>query len=403
MKDIVVIANFCRDLSENDNGRFVYLCNELAKYHHVELITSSFSHIKKERRNISEIPWPFKVTFLEETGYKKNVSVQRFFSHYVWGQSVKKYLKSRKKPDIIYCAVPSLTGPFCAAKYCEKNDIKFVIDVQDLWPLAFKMVFNIPVLSDIIFAPFDWLVNGVYSRADEVVAVSDEYVKRALAVNKKCRQGLTVYLGTKSETYDIGALGTPVYKKKDDKIFVAYCGSLAASYDVPNLMRGIKILNDKGAKGIELIVMGDGANQEKLEALAKELNIDAVFTGRLPYDEMCAQLSECDIAVNPIRKGSAGSVINKVGDYAMAGIPVINTQECQEYRDLLDEYNAGINCECENPYEIAQALEKLISSESLRAQMGRNSRKLGEERFDRKHTYQKIVDLIYKLSGEIDA
>ena len=28
MKDIVIIANFCRDFSETDNGRFMYLCKE---------------------------------------------------------------------------------------------------------------------------------------------------------------------------------------------------------------------------------------------------------------------------------------------------------------------------------------------------------------------------------------
>ena len=40
MKDIVIIANFCRDFSETDNGRFMYLCKELSKEHNVEIITS---------------------------------------------------------------------------------------------------------------------------------------------------------------------------------------------------------------------------------------------------------------------------------------------------------------------------------------------------------------------------
>ena len=107
---------------------------------------------------------------------------------------------------------------------------------------------------------------------------------------------------------------------------------------------------------------------------------------------MVSLLTQCNIAVNPIRKGSAGSVINKVGDYAMAGLPVINTQECQEYRNLLIEYNAGINCNCEDAKSVSVALKRLIKDEKLRNQMSRGSRKLGLEKFDRGMTYQLIVD-----------
>lgn len=35
-------------------------------------------------------------------------------------------------------------------------------------------------------------------------------------------------------------------------------------------------------------------------------------------------------------------------DYARTGIPVINTQENKEYRDLLDKYIAGINYPCDD-------------------------------------------------------
>jgi hypothetical protein len=48
VKDIVIIANFCRDFSETDNGRFMYLCKELAKDNKVEIITNDFIHGQKK-------------------------------------------------------------------------------------------------------------------------------------------------------------------------------------------------------------------------------------------------------------------------------------------------------------------------------------------------------------------
>lgn len=59
----------------------------------------------------------------------------------------------------------------------QKNKIPLIIDIQDLWPEAFKMAFNIPIISDILFAPMMRQANNIYSRADVIMAVSDTYVK----------------------------------------------------------------------------------------------------------------------------------------------------------------------------------------------------------------------------------
>ena len=394
MKDIVIIANFCRDFSENDNGRFMYLCKELSKKHNVEIITSDFSHSSKKHKEQLSIKWPFKITFLHESGYKKNISIQRFLSHHAWGKEVKRYLAGRNKPDIIYCAIPSLTAPLEAAKYCEQNNTRFIIDIQDLWPEAFQMALDVPVISDIAFFPFKLIANAIYKRADEVIAVSDTYVKRALSVNKKGKSGHTVFLGTKLETYDSGALTMPFIEKTNDEIWIGYCGSLSASYDIPNLIRAVKILHDKNIQNIKLIIMGDGAHKQIFESIANDSGICTVFTGRLIYEQMCATLNQCDIVVNPIKHGSAASIINKHGDYASSGLPVVNSQESIEYRNLIEQYNMGLNCKNEDAEDMATKLETLILDKKLRIEMGKNARLCAEERFDRANSYKTIISVI---------
>lgn len=394
MKDIVIISNFSGSLSENGNGRFTYLCRELSKNNKVELITSDFSHGKKKRREPLTEEHPFVVTFVNEPGYKKNVSLKRFFSHCRWGINVKKYLENRECPDIIYCAVPSLTAAFVASRYCKTHNIKFVIDVQDLWPEAFKMVFNLPGISNLLFLPFGMIANEIYKSADEVIAVSDTYVSRALSVNKKCTSGHTVFIGTRLETFDEGASEMPQYTKPDGTIWIGYCGSLSVSYDIPTLINAIKNICDKGFSGIKLMIMGDGAYRQQFEDLASEKGVDAVFTGRLPYSQMCAQLCECDIVVNPIKRGSAASIINKHSDYAASGLPVVNSQDSEEYRNLIEEYNMGFNCNNEDADDMADKLELLICNESMRKEMGTNARRCAEEKFDRKNSYVEIYNII---------
>ncbi len=393
MKDIVIIANFCRDFSETDNGRFMYLCKELSKENKVEIITSDFNHSAKKHKSPLSHKWPFKITFLHETGYKKNISVQRFVSHYRWGKEVGKYLRKRKKPDVIYCAVPSLTAPLQAAKYCEKNEIKFIIDIQDLWPEAFKMAFHIPIISDIVFAPFSAYVNGVYKRADEICAVSKTYANRAARVNDKCKKAHVAFLGTKLATFDEYAIKNPVVKPQN-KLWLGYCGSLGSSYDITIVLDALSILKRRGVNVPTFIVLGDGELKEQFEQHAKDLKIDCIFTGRLPYELMCGWLAACDIAVNPIKAGSAGSIINKHGDYAAAGIPVLNTQESEEYRELVKKTRMGFNCKNEDADRLADKLLLLIENEKLRLQMGKNARRCAEQRFDRANSYQVLLKCI---------
>lgn len=288
--------------------------------------------------------------------------------------------------------MPSLTAPYIAAKYCKKKNIRFVIDIQDLWPEAFKMVFKVPVISTLVFAPFTCLANYIYSHADSVCAVSETYVKRALDVNKKVASGVSVYLGTRLAEFDKYAKQPISMEKYSNEIWLAYIGTLGHSYDLTSVFDAIKILTEQKIQNLKLIVMGDGPLRNQFEKDSASLPV--FFTGKLPYSEMVALLTKCDISVNPIKSGSAGSIINKVGDYAASGLPVINTQECPEYWDIVESKQIGINCENGNSLQMAETIKLLLDNQELRKEFGANNRKLAEERFDREKSYPLLVEAI---------
>lgn len=393
--DIVIVAQYLDNLEhlEMSNGRFVYLARMLAKKNKVEIVTTTFLHSEKHQAKVIPSYWKgVKITPLYEPGYPQNICLKRLESHRMLAENVKNYLEKRTRPDVLYAAVPSLSLAYEAAKYCKKNRVRFIIDIQDLWPEAFKMIFNIPLISDLIFMPMTRQANQIYSLADEIVAVSHTYADRALRVNKKCRKVLVAYLGTDKHNFDKYAKKSKRLQNSKE-IRIVYVGSLSRSYDIHSVIEAIKIIENK----VHLIVIGDGPLKESFKEHAQSIGIKYTFVGRLPYSQMVEQLCNCDIAVNPICKGSAGSIINKVGDYAMAGLPVINTQESQEYRELIEIYQAGLNCICGDTNSIADAMKRLIDDKNFRNTLGKNSRKLGEDRFDRRKSYQKIVDCIEKL------
>lgn len=406
--DIVIIAQYIGDLEhlEKTNGRFIYLGGMLSEENEVEILTTTFLHGSKSQAQ--HIPASFqgcKITALYEPGYPKNVCLQRLASHHKLAKNIKKYLYQRKKPDVIYAAVPALSIAAETAKYCRRKHVKFIVDVQDLWPEAFQMVFHVPLLSNAVFYPMKKQADRIYALADEIIAVSQTYADRALSVSKKCQEAAVVYLGTAKHVFDeyakAGMLLNVRYKiireemqngSGRDTTRLVYVGTLGHSYDISVVLAALRELSNEEMKKVQFIVIGDGPKRKQFEQEA--VGLPVIFTGMIPYMEMVWLLCRCDIAINPIKKGAAQSIINKHMDYAMAGLPVINTQECMEYRNLLEQYNCGINCQCENANSVARAIRYLMEKENIQKEMGKRHREMAEELFDRGRSYRKIVNKI---------
>ena len=400
MKDILLVTNYWHFKIEKESSRYLFLADLISKENDLslEIVTSTFYHAtKKQRRYSNEFlnSFQYKISLIDEPGYKKNISIKRLYSHNVFAKNVLKYLKKRKKPDLIYLVVPSLDVANQVSKYANHNKIP-LIDIQDLWPEAFKMAIDIPIISDVLFYPMMKKANKIYSRADKILAVSKTYVQRGLRVNKKDKEGLSVYIGS-DLNYANECIDQYKINHIDSKFWITYVGALGHSYDIKLIIDAIKNLNKKGISNIKFNVLGDGPLKNEFEKYAEKKDVDVYFPGMIRYPEMMGILSSSEAAVNPIVKKSVSSIINKVGDYASAGVPVINTQNSDEYRNLLEENNAGINCDTLN--DVEDAIRLLYENSSIQKEMANASKKIGEKYFDRNLTYKKIIDLIRNSIG----
>ena len=394
--DIIIISEFCDDFSKTDNDRFAYLANLLTKNNYVELITSTFQHTVKRHRSQPVDIQPFKITFIYEPGYKRNICLKRFFSHYIWGKGVLDYIASRKKPDVIYCAIPSLSGPNRIARYCKKNGIRFIIDIQDLWPEAFQMVLNVPVISKIIFSPFKALADGIYKRADAICAVSDSYCERAKTVNKSVSEATAVFLGTELETFDNNVKKNPVLDKKFGEIWLAYCATFGCDDDLTCVIDVLHFLNNPK---LRLIVMGDELKLDELQCYAKQKNVNVEFVGRLQYNAMCSLLSACDIAVNSITHLAVQLAINKPSDYSIFEYSAANAQKDNERKKLNETYYIDFDSRSNKADDFVKTLKKFVDNPCLMQEMNKDAYQWLGERFDEKGLYKLLKDQILTCRG----
>ena len=398
-KDVLLIVNYWHFEQEKASSRYRTFADILCEKYDLEVITSTFCHLTKKQRDIDSLSidkLPYKMTLQYEKGYKKNIGFDRISSYNQFGKNVRKYLETRKKPDLVVVSVPSLRVADEVTKFANKNKIPVIVDIQDLWPEAFKMALSIPIVSDILFYPMKKQADRIYSRADKIMAVSDTYVARGLKYNKKDSKGLSIYIGSDSELIKQKIANIEI-DKPDNEFWIGYVGALGHSYDIESVIKTIKILNNEGIKNIKFLVMGEGVLKEQFKQFAIENEVNVEFTGLLEYGTMMNTLMACDVAVNPIIGKSVSSIINKVADYSAAGVPVINTQNSLEYRKLLVENNAGISVENGNISALAEAIKTLYSDVDLRKTMSENSTKMYDKYFDRQKSYPRLIDEIEKL------
>lgn len=424
--------------------RFRFLSELLAKEgFEVDLITSSFQHWNKAHRDCSKPCYqglPYRIVFIDEPGYAKNLDLARIMSHRQAAKNLRTHFQDRfakgEGYDLVYAEIPPNDVARVCAEEAKAHGVPFVADINDLWPEAMRMVVDVPLVSDIAFYPFSRDANRVYQLLSGAVGTSDEYAARPEKDRTSPYPRATVYVGNDLAAFDAGAReNTADIAKPADEFWVAYAGTLGASYDIKTLIEAAALLekgrtrkegaedegddmlvapnapNVLGAPStpptpsarckpqpkIRVKILGDGPDRKALEQLAAKLDAPVDFLGYTPYERMAAYLCASDITVNSLVRSAVQSIVTKIGDYLASGKPMINTGSSPEFRAKVDNDGFGINVPAENPKALAAGIAKLAKYDSMRKIMGARGRKIAEEQFDQPQAYQAIVNLIRNL------
>lgn len=89
---------------------------------------------------------------------------------------------------------------------------------------------------------------------------------------------------------------------------------------------------------------------------------------------------------------------NKIFEYMSAGIPVIGSNFTL-WKNIIEERKCGICINPLNPQEIGNAIKFLLEHDDIAEEMGRNGKKLIEEKFNWKTEEKKLLNVYSKLNN----
>ena len=192
---IAVIVDDVALPGEKGLNRIFYLSELLcANGYEVDLYTGDFQHWEKRYRKpeqIKLIKSACKIINVHQYAYKKNLTVKRIFGYRKMAKEIRS-LVSKEAYSAIYCQIPDNYMASTMAAYAKKAGIPFVIDVEDLWPEAMKMVFNVPIISSILFSYFSLNAKKAYRLSDGIIGSSDDYRDINKKYGAKIPNALTV-------------------------------------------------------------------------------------------------------------------------------------------------------------------------------------------------------------------
>ena len=292
-------------------------------------------------------------------------------------------------PDLVIGASPPLVPNYILAKFCKKNKIPFIYDIQDLWPEEFLKFSPLKSALKFILKPYFTMAENIVKMSSAVFAVSSDYLNyyKTQIANKP---SAVFHLGT--ETGKFETIGQNKDSANDIKKIILLGNSQAGKY----VMVAAKAI--QSIEGIKLMVAGLKEKSWQYRNKIKEENLANVeIISWLDIDKIYTTLPVFDVGLILLDPESKSAFPNRAFTYFAAGLPVVNTISGSELERCISDNKLGINIKFADEQSIRDGIKYCLNNFPLSER--KRIQSFARTHFDRKDIYEGYYRTImnYKL------
>ncbi|MDY0271249.1 MAG: glycosyltransferase family 4 protein [Advenella sp.] len=295
--------------------------------------------------------------------------------------------------DIVFATTTPLTAgiPGIFARWLKGKP--FVFEVRDLWP-------ELPKAMGVIRNPFvlkamSFLEWASYKSAHRLIGLSPGIVD-GIAQRGIPRQNIALI----PNGCDLGIFANeaapwrPEQIKPDDLLAV-FAGTHGMANGLDAVLNAAAELKKRGRSDIKFLLIGQGKLKSALQERAQQESLDnVIFHDPVNKASLAGLMNSTDIGLQILANIPAfyyGTSPNKFFDYIAAGLPVLNNYPGW-LAEMINEHKCGFAIPPDNAIAFADALEKATDNKEMLKIMGKNSRVLAENEFNRELLSNKFVD-----------
>jgi glycosyltransferase involved in cell wall biosynthesis len=286
----------------------------------------------------------------------------------------------------------SVAIPGLVAHYLRRRP--FVFEVRDLWP---EGAISLGLLRNPVLVYLARLMERIcYRAAVRVVVLSEgmaEWIERRHGIRN------VVVVPNASDNHMVGVARTdeilPSWAR--GKQIVLYAGTMGLINVCALIVDMARILEDRQANDIAVVMIGEGKERPELEAQACALGLGNIrFMGQLSKEVMMQWLEQSLCSILLVRNlevlGTCSP--NKLFDSFAAGTPMIQNTEGW-IKDLIDREDCGVNVPPDDAAALAEAVVRLARNPEERRRISANARRVAREQFDRDLLAERMHKTLY--------
>lgn len=388
--------------------------------HQTLWFSSTFAHLKKTHRNVPQNqifrPHPDgpEMVFLGSPGYHTNMGFARFHDHWVQARTWRRLAPTLPRPDLIFCAYPTLDLCAAAVDYGQAHEVPVVIDVRDLWPdVIYERLGRLPLVGRLArrrwLLPYERMSARALRNATALTGVGRGMVEwaqdRAHRPADACARDRHFYQ-SQPDPIKTAAKGEVLRGFWRDRgidvdapvVRIVWAGTLFPSVDAQTLFDGLTLLPKPLRARTEIVICGQGPLLPAFERAAAHLPMIRLM-GWVPAKQLMGLLMHSDAGLMNYfnRFDFQRAIPNKVVDYTAAGLPLITGVE-GELTKLAGDSGAVVHYTVGNPASMAAALEFIHAHASPSYRAAGPSRRLFEDNFEARHVMQAFTAFVEDLA-----
>jgi colanic acid biosynthesis glycosyl transferase WcaI len=308
-------------------------------------------------------------------------------------------MKSRARYDVVLVVTAPPTLPLAAKMYATLTRTPYIYLVYDLYlDMAVNMGMVCPDSRAI--KALKKIQTGWFRKAAKTVVLGRcmrDHVGRQYGV--PAEKMSVIPIPSNADAIVPMDKSTRFRKANDLRDFVVlYAGNFAKYQDFETLLDAAKQLDDR--RDITFVFVGDGNKKEYIQSrIAQDKLTNVRLLPFVPEEELSDMLASADVSLVTLERGVEGlAVPSKFYNIMASGrATVAIVDPASEIAHVINEAHCGLRVEPEDPAALAQAIARLADSPETLKRMGRNARRVCEEKYSLQHVGQQFYDVFHEV------
>lgn len=306
------------------------------------------------------------------------------------------------RPDVVVATTPQFFCAWAGLIAARAKRAPFVLEVRDLWPDSIKAVGAMK--NTRMLRTLEAMERKLYRWSDHIVTVGAGYRDGIHEKGVSSTPITVISNGVDLERFQPREPDRDLLARWQltDKFVCSYIGTIGMAHGLEVVIEAARLLKERGRTDVAFWMVGDGAERARLEQLAEAAGVadSVIFTGRQPRDQMPLYLASSGACLIHLRGVELfGSVMpSKIFETMAMQRPILMAVRGGA-RQLVEEAQAGVVIEPDDPQALADAVVELADDPGKCRQLGQEARAFVARHYDRSVLAQRYLELLGKVSS----